>query len=125
MSNITGRPIFQKGQGAPKEKPKGVRKVSKKRAKEKHPLRENAKGKDCTFKFSGCRNDPAYTVLCHLRRFGWAGAGQKPIDILGAFGCDFCHDKQENHHPEATDTELLRAMGQTQIIQTRDGLIKF
>lgn len=125
MSNLTRRPIFQKGQDNPKEKRKGLKAVSDKKSGKVYPLRENARGKDCQFGFSGCRQDPAYTVLCHIRRFGWAGMGEKPMDILAAFGCDCCHDKQENYHPEATDTEVFRAMGNTQIIQARDGLIQF
>ena len=122
MANITGQGIYQKT-GKPAKKPKGVRKVSAKRAERNHPLRENAKGQRCAFRFTGCRSDPSYTVLAHFRKFGWAGAGQKPNDMLAAFGCDLCHDKQERHHAEATDTELLRAMGETLMAQERDGKI--
>lgn len=101
-----------------------MKQVSDKRAEEENPLRENAEGKPCTLRLPGCRFDPAYTVLVHYRRFGWAGTAQKPIDLLGAFACDLCHEKQEHYHPDATDEDLLRAMGETLIIQLQDGKIK-
>lgn len=121
--NLTDRPIYQK---TPKEAKtrKRLKAKSERKATEKHPLRENARGQNCTFRFTGCRRDPQYTVLAHYRRFNWAGAGQKPNDLLAAFGCDICHDKQERRDPEATDAELLRAMGETLMKQASDGIIK-
>lgn len=120
--NIGDRPIWQKGQAKAK-KPKRMAKVSAKAAATPRPLRDNANGKPCTLRLPGCRNDPQYTVLAHYRRFGWAGAAQKPHDMLGAFGCDMCHDKQERHHPDCTDADMLRAMGETLMIQLADGVI--
>lgn len=81
-------------------------------------------GQNCTLRLSGCRHDPQYTVFAHYRRFGWAGMSQKPNDLLGCFACDVCHDMQERHHPEATDTELLRAMGETLMIHEQRGIIR-
>ena len=88
------------------------------------PLRQNARGKLCTLRLSGCRHDPAYTVLAHLRRFGWAGMAQKPHDVLAVFACDACHAKQESRHPDCTDGDLLRALGETLLIQLADGFIR-
>jgi hypothetical protein len=109
----------------------GIKKVSaekKKRRREQlkggSSLTENAEGKPCTLRLDGCRDDPDYTVFSHIRRFGWGGAGLKPLDLLGYFGCDLCHEKQERHHPDCTYEDMLRAMGQTLIIQHADGLIK-
>jgi hypothetical protein len=106
-----------------------LRKVSaKKRAhkateKAAGALRQNAKGKPCALRLSGCRGDPAYTVLAHLRRNGWGGMGLKPHDVLAVFACDQCHDKQERYHSDCTDTDLLRALGETLLMQISDGLI--
>lgn len=123
MSNLTGRKPYQKGQSKPKTR-KGLRKVSAKKAAEKHPLRDNAKGKECQLKLAGCRNDPKYTVLCHVRRNGWGGMGAKPNDLLAFFACDICHEKQERHSPDCSDSDILRAVGRTLLIQQSDGLIK-
>jgi hypothetical protein len=49
--------------------------------------------------------------------------GQKPNDILGCFACDLCHAKQEAHHPDATDADLLRAMGETIMIHLHSGIL--
>jgi hypothetical protein len=49
--------------------------------------------------------------------------GLKPHDVLGVFSCDRCHDKQERHHPDCTDADLLRALGETLLQQIEDGLI--
>ena len=100
-----------------------MRQVSEKKAEEVYPLRENAEGKPCTLRLPGCRFDPQYTVFAHYRRFGWAGMAQKPNDMLGAFSCDICHEKQERNHPDCTYEDMLRAMGETLQIQQRDNLI--
>lgn len=120
--NLTGRPIYTKGKTEAKTKRKPMRRVSAKKAAEAHPLRENAKGRLCTLRLPGCRGDAEYTVLAHYRRFGWAGAAQKPNDLLGCFACDACHDKQERHECSAED--MLRAMGETLMIQQASGVLK-
>lgn len=97
---------------------------SAKKAVEKHPLRDNAKGQNCTLRLSQCRHDPEYTVLCHIRRNGWGGAGLKPHDLLAFFACDRCHEMEERHHAECTDADILRALGETLIAQMGDGMIK-
>lgn len=81
------------------------------------PLQRNAEGKPCTLRLPGCRHDPAYSVLCHLRRNGWGGMGLKPHDVLAVIACDKCHEKQERHHPDCTDADLLRALGETILMQ--------
>jgi hypothetical protein len=121
-----------KSRGQPLQANTGMRKVSKKRAKRRassegqadHPLRENAEGKPCTMRLAGCRCDPQYTVLCHIRRNGWGGMGLKPNDALAFFGCDKCHEKEERHHADCTDADILRALGETLLIQIKDGKIK-
>ena len=107
-----------------KSKPKRMKQVSDKKRAEKHPLRDNAKGQNCTLRLSQCRHDPEYTVLCHVRRNGWGGAGGKPHDLLAFFACDKCHEMQERHHSECTDADILRAVGETLLIQHADGKIK-
>lgn len=87
------------------------------------PLRANAEGQDCKLRLSQCRGLPEYVVLCHLRMFNVAGAGQKPPDPVAVFGCDLCHDMQEHHHPEATAEVILQALIETLAIQWRDGVL--
>ena len=74
--NITGQPIYAKGQKPGRSA----------------PIRNAARGATCTIAIPGvCRCDPAYTVGCHLRLFGLAGAAQKPDDLFIVDGCDLCH----------------------------------
>lgn len=124
MTDLAGRPGLGLKQAKP---PKGPRKpipqISAKKRSESHPLRDNANGQPCTLRLPGCRQDHAYTVLAHYRRFGWAGMGQKPHDVLGCFACDLCHAKQEAHHPDATDADMLRAMGETLLLHIKDGVL--
>jgi hypothetical protein len=87
------------------------------------PLTDNARGQDCQLRLPGCRHDPDYTVFCHIRRFGWGGMGKKPNDMLGYFGCDRCHEAQERYDPICTDADVIRALGNTLLIQQKDGLI--
>ena len=105
-----------------KRKAEGKAPAIKAKPKRLTPAQANARGKPCTLRLPGCRGDPDYTVLCHIRRNGWAGAGQKPPDFLAFFACDRCHEKQERHHPDCTDADLLRALGETLRIQFADGI---
>ena len=55
-------------------------------------LRNLAKFKECQIRIPGvCNHDPETTVLCHNRRGGVAGVGQKPPDLCAAWGCSECH----------------------------------
>ena len=90
-----------------------------------HPLRQNARGKMCTLRLSCCNGNPETTVLAHYRRFGWGGMGLKPHDILGCFACSACHDAIDGRRNDVTvsDSDLLRAMGETLKIQLLDGIL--
>lgn len=89
----------------------------------RHSLRMNASGKHCTLRLPGCRGGTDHTILAHIRRFGWGGTAKKPHDVLAFFACDACHDKQERHHPDCTDADILRALGETLLAQIEGGLI--
>lgn len=107
----TGQPIPQKGQ---RGKPKTHR----------HPLRENARGQNCTLRLDCCNHDPATVVFAHYRFFSWAGTAQKPDDLLGCFACSNCHDAIDGRGKASFGyDDLLRAMGETLMIQHRDGVI--
>lgn len=111
--NLTNRPIYQKGQ-----KPAKVKAV-----------RDDARNRHCTLHIPGvCRQDPAYTVGCHLRLFGLAGMGEKPDDILIVDGCDRCHAILDNRAAWADAAfewdDLLRALMVTLRNRRAAGLIK-
>jgi hypothetical protein len=110
MANLTSRPIYQK-RGKPKRDSLSA-------------ARKNARGKPCTLRLSGCRGGGEFTVLCHIRRFGWGGMGLKPNDLLAFFACDVCHEKQERHSDDCKDADILRALGETLLIQHADGIVK-
>lgn len=74
--NLTQRPIYQKGAKPVKSK----------------PVRDASRDRHCTLHIPGvCCQDPARTVGCHLRLFGFAGAAQKPDDLFIVDACDCCH----------------------------------
>lgn len=80
-------------------------------------LRKAARGEECTLRLPGGYCDPETVVLAHLRRFGWGGMATKPDDMLAVFACSRCHEKQERRHPDCTDADLLRALGETLLRQ--------
>lgn len=75
-------------------------------------LRESARGQPCLIQIPGyCSNDVSKTVLCH---FNGGGLALKNPDILGAFGCDSCHDvvdgrTKTNYRPELIELWFRRA----------------
>lgn len=113
MSNITNRPIFQKGQ-----KPAKVK-----------PIRDDARNRHCTLHIPGvCRQDASHTVGCHLRFFGFAGAAQKPDDLFIVDACDACHAVLDSRDKWADAAlgwdDVLRALMVTQRNRRAAGLIK-
>jgi hypothetical protein len=50
-----------------------------------------ARGQDCQIRLPGCLFDTSTVVPCHYRLSGLCGMGLKPISILVAWGCHFCH----------------------------------
>ena len=97
-----------------------------KRKKGDDKMREAAQGQNCALRLGCCNHDPATTVLAHLRMFGWAGTAQKPPDFLGVFACSECHDAldRRNRATEWGYDDVLRALGETLIIQSRMGNLK-
>ncbi len=113
MPDLAGRP------GLGPKQPKPPRK-----AKEPRPIRTAAQGQGCTLRLPGCNATPVNVFLCHIRRFGWAGMGQKPHDLLGVFACQRCHDVMDGRiRGECSDTDLLRAHGETMMALLRSGAI--
>lgn len=109
--NLTGQPIYSGTKPKPKNR--------------KAPMREAAKGQPCTLRLSCCNHNSETTVLAHLRMFGWAGTSQKPPDFLGVFACSDCHDAldRRNRSAEWGFDDVLRALGETLIIQSKMGNI--
>jgi len=60
----------------------------------KHPLREQARDRDCQIRTDECNRDPETTVLCHVHKPSiGGGAGLKVNDFIAAHGCSACHDR--------------------------------
>lgn len=89
-------------------------------------IRDFARGQTCTLRLPGCDGGGETTVHCHIRRFGWAGVGQKPHDFLGVHGCVSCHALLDSRDPEAPcgDDDILRALGETLTRLWDAGLMK-
>mgnify|MGYP006370822263 FL=1 len=95
-----------------------------KKPKEPTPIRHAAQGQGCTLRLPGCHPTPVNVFLCHIRRFGWAGMGQKPRDLLGVFACQHCQEVVDGRiKGECSDTDLLRAHGETMMALLLSGAI--
>ncbi len=83
----------------------------------KKSLRKLAKGQECLVRIPGyCNHNPETTVLCHIRRGGVAGIGQKPVDLSAVIACSHCHDVIDGRVPyplENKDTFVLEGMCRT------------
>ena len=91
-------------------------------------LRKAARNMHCKLHIPGiCRQDPAYTVGCHVRLFGVTGAGQKPDDLFIIDACDKCHavfDSRDKWAQFGLDwKDILRGLMQTQKTRLDAGLI--
>lgn len=88
-------------------------------------IRKSARGQSCTLMLPGCDGGGETTVLCHIRRFGWAGINQKPHDFLAVYGCANCHRTMDSRDPAAPcgDDDILRALGNTLIRLYESGLL--
>lgn len=86
-------------------------------------LRDSARGQDCTLRLPGCRHNPEYTVLCHLP-VGMRGVGMKSPDLFAVFGCDHCHAVIDGRaRGEFDQSDLLRALAETQMRWVDMGLL--
>jgi len=56
-------------------------------------LRKSAKGEECCLAIHPyCNGNTETTVLCHISSSVSSGAGIKPPDWFGVYGCSSCHD---------------------------------
>ena len=87
-------------------------------------LRDSAKGRPCTVRWSSCDGGGETTILAHLREWGGAGIGQKPDDTFAVYSCFPCHrdiDRLTYDHPP--EGVVLRALRETQGIMLAEGLL--
>jgi len=86
--------------------------------------RNSAQGKPCALRLGCCNQNPETTVLAHIRKFGWAGTGQKPPDFLAVYACSACHDQLDRRSKgDVSDEDILRALGETQIQMAKEGIL--
>ena len=113
--NLTGRPIYQKGQDKPR-KPVKVYRSSK--------VMQSAKGQRCTADWCGCGGTTDTTVLCHVRKFGIGGMGIKPTDFIGFYGCEKAH-RMFDQGPDVNWSweGVCRSVIQTQIQLNQKGIL--
>ena len=113
--NITGRPIYPKGQ------PKGRKKETAYRSEK---IMQSAKDQPCTADWCSCGGSTETTVLCHVRKFGIGGMGIKPPDFIGFYGCATAHRMFDQGSDASWSWEgVCRAMIQTQIHLNQKGLL--
>lgn len=85
-------------------------------------LREEAEGRMCLIRIPNCcTHNPAETVLCHVRMN--SGAGKKPPDQLGAWGCFQCHAAVDGRIQSEYSHDELRLMHLEGMYRTLETLI--
>lgn len=65
------------------------------------PIRQSARGEDCTLMIPGvCNWQPETVVLCHSNRLhDGKGMGLKAPDTEACYGCAACHDVLDGRRP--------------------------
>lgn len=112
MSNLCGRPIYQKGLKPAKSM----------------PIRNASAQAECTLRIPGiCTFDPSRSSGCHARFFNFAGAAQKVDDLFLIDGCDACHSILDQRSKWADAAlgwdDVLRALMLSQQRRRASGLI--
>lgn len=87
-------------------------------------LRRLAIGRECQIRLPGCRSEPC--CLCHWRQTGISGLGLKSPDVLGAWGCHWCHEQVDriSRHDPLVQLDFARGVFRTQAILIAEGVIR-
>jgi hypothetical protein len=87
-------------------------------------LRQSAKGRPCTIRWTNCDGGGETTVLAHLRPGSGAGIGQKPSDTFAVFACFGCHNDIDGRgYDRPPEGVVLRALRETQNAWLAEGLL--
>lgn len=71
------------------------------------PIRNAARGQNCTLRLAVCNFDPDTTVLCHSNFLAdGKGMGLEAPDTAAAFGCSACHDVLDGRRLRPADLSL-------------------
>lgn len=76
------------------------------------PIRDSARGEECTVRIAGvCNHDPATTVWSHAP-FAAAGKGGalKGLDVLGCYSCAACHNVVDGRAPRPAGLSREQAL---------------
>lgn len=83
--------------------------------------RRAAEGRPCMIRVPGiCSHDVGTVVLCHYRLA--TGAGQKPDDEQGAWGCSRCHDAVDGRLKTIHTTTELRLWHAEGVLRTQEAI---
>ena len=84
-------------------------------------ITQSAKGESCTLRVFGvCNHNNETVVFAHVNAN--KGIGSKGHDIHGFYSCSSCHS--ETDIGKVSDSDILRALMETQIKLYNKGLIK-
>ena len=126
MSNLANLPPLGLKCDKPAKKPrKGMRNVAKgKKPSSDCPLMKSAKGEQCLADWCGCNGSSETTALRHIRKFKIAGAGQKPPNYIGFYGCQEAERLFENNRDTPWTWEgVCQALVLTQMKMRAKGLL--
>ncbi|KAF1006763.1 MAG: putative nuclease YbcO [Luteibacter sp.] len=97
------------------------RKVVKRSRPKMTAARRAAEGRPCMIRVPGiCSHDVGTVVLCHYRLA--TGAGQKPDDEQGAWGCSRCHDAVDGRLKTIHTTTELRLWHAEGVLRTQEAI---
>jgi hypothetical protein len=93
-------------------------------------LRHAAEMRPCMIRLPGiCSGNDAETVLCHDRLAGITGTGLKAPDLLGAWGCNACHDEVDrrtrNLERDFVRLAFYEGVMRTQYVLIQEGKVRW
>lgn len=93
-------------------------------------IRNAARGRTCSLRLRGCRNDPATVVFAHAPSIDNGMGLKQAKDFWGAFACNHCHDIVDGRVTTKDDRitileRWLAGIYETQKILIEDGLIQY
>lgn len=87
-------------------------------------IMRSAKGEQCLADWCGCNGSTDTTCVRHIRKFGAGGAGMKPPNFIGFYGCFEAERLWENNKDQPWSWDgVMQAMVLTQLKLYHKGLL--
>ena len=87
-------------------------------------IRNAARGRNCTLRLDGCKNDTATTVFAHAPSIDNGMGLKQARDFWGAFACQHCHDVADGRIENMTSLALICQRWLAGVYETQKQLIE-